>query len=49
MRGDWGSARAGLHFNDFKNKFSTFLFDNPFRVTDSHRRLRLPGAEHVQP
>ena len=33
--GSWGSARAGLRFNDFKNAFDTFLFDNPFRVTDS--------------
>ena len=33
--GDWGSARAGLRFNDFKNSFDTFQFDNPFRVTDS--------------
>jgi Putative outer membrane beta-barrel porin, MtrB/PioB len=33
--GSWGTAHAGLHFNDFKNAFDTFQFDNPFRVTDS--------------
>jgi len=34
-RGDWGSAHAALHFNDFANKYDDFTFDNPFRVTDS--------------
>ena len=33
--GSWGSARAGLRFNDFKSGFNTFVFDNPFRATDS--------------
>jgi hypothetical protein len=33
-KGDWGTARAGLRFNDFTNTFDTFDFDNPFRVTD---------------
>jgi hypothetical protein len=33
--GSWGTARAGLRFNHFKNGFDTFTFDNPFRVTDS--------------
>jgi hypothetical protein len=31
--GDWGSARAGVNFNDFKNTFDSFVFDNPFRIT----------------
>lgn len=35
FRGDWGSARASVHFNDFKDAFSTFGWDNPFRITDS--------------
>ena len=26
-----------------RTRFDTFRFDNPFRVTDSHRRRRLPG------
>jgi hypothetical protein len=33
-RGDWGVARAAVRFNDFKNSFDTFSFDNPFRATD---------------
>lgn len=35
FRGDWGSVRAAVHFNDFKDAFSTFGWDNPFRITDS--------------
>jgi MtrB/PioB family decaheme-associated outer membrane protein len=35
FKGGWGVARAGVRFNDFKNEFDTFLWDNPFRVTDS--------------
>ena len=34
-RADWGSAHAAVHFNDFANKYDDFVFDNPFRVTDS--------------
>jgi Putative outer membrane beta-barrel porin, MtrB/PioB len=33
--GDWGSAKAAIHYNDFKNSFDTFTWDNWFRVTDS--------------
>ncbi len=33
-KGDWGTLRAAVRFNDFKNSFDTFSFDNPFRVTD---------------
>ena len=32
---DWGVLRAAVRFNDFKNSFDTFEFDNPFRITDS--------------
>jgi Putative outer membrane beta-barrel porin, MtrB/PioB len=35
LKGDWGVARAAVHFNDFQNKYDNFIFDNPFRVTDS--------------
>jgi hypothetical protein len=31
----FGVLRAGVHFNKFNNKFETFTWDNPFRVTDS--------------
>lgn len=34
-KGDWGVARAAIRFNDFKNSFDTFTWDNPFRVADS--------------
>jgi hypothetical protein len=34
-KASWGSAHAALHFNDFANKYDDFVFDNPFRVTDS--------------
>jgi putative beta-barrel porin MtrB/PioB len=34
-KGDWGTLRAAVRFNDFKNTFDSFSFDNPFRVTDS--------------
>jgi MtrB/PioB family decaheme-associated outer membrane protein len=33
--GKWGIAFAGVTVNDFTNKFDTFAWDNPFRVTDS--------------
>lgn len=32
--GKWGVVRAGLHYNWFDNKITTFSFDNPFRFTD---------------
>jgi hypothetical protein len=35
FRGDWGTAFAGFNFNDFQNQFTSFAWDNPFRVTDS--------------
>jgi MtrB/PioB family decaheme-associated outer membrane protein len=35
LRGDWGVAFAGFNYNDFADKFSTFLWENPFRITDS--------------
>jgi hypothetical protein len=47
--GSWGTAHAGLHFNDFKNAFDTFQFDNPFRVTDSTDRPRVRPAETERP
>jgi MtrB/PioB family decaheme-associated outer membrane protein len=36
LKGDWGVAYAGFNYNDFSDKFSTILFDNPFRITDSN-------------
>jgi MtrB/PioB family decaheme-associated outer membrane protein len=35
LKGSWGSARAGLHYNWFQNNIETLSFDNPFRATDS--------------
>lgn len=34
LKGDWGTVRAGLRLNSFRNAFDTFTFDNPFRITD---------------
>lgn len=35
IKGDWGVARAAIRFNNFKNSFDTFTWDNPFRSTDA--------------
>ena len=35
LRGDFGSAFAGFNYNDFSDRYDSFLFENPFRVTDS--------------
>jgi MtrB/PioB family decaheme-associated outer membrane protein len=35
LAGDWGVARAGLHYNWFRNNIPGLAFDNPFRATDS--------------
>jgi len=34
-KADWGTLRATVRFNDFKNSFDSFTFDNPFRITDA--------------
>lgn len=33
--GDWGSVRAGLHYNWFRNAIPSLTFDNPFRAIDA--------------
>jgi MtrB/PioB family decaheme-associated outer membrane protein len=35
LKGTWGVARAGVHYNWFKNNIPSLSFDNPFRATDS--------------
>jgi MtrB/PioB family decaheme-associated outer membrane protein len=35
LAGDWGVARAGVHYNWFRNNVPTLAFDNPFRAVDS--------------
>ncbi len=35
LKGGWGTAFAGFNYNDFTDKYDSFLFENPFRVTDS--------------
>ena len=35
VKGTWGVARAGVHYNWFKNNITSTSFDNPFRATDS--------------
>ena len=34
FKGKWGVARAAIRFNDFRNAFDKFTWDNPFRSTD---------------
>jgi MtrB/PioB family decaheme-associated outer membrane protein len=34
-KGSWGVARAGVHYNWFKNNITSTAFDNPFRAVDS--------------
>jgi MtrB/PioB family decaheme-associated outer membrane protein len=35
IKGSWGVARTGVHYNWFKNNIPTLSFDNPFRVNDA--------------
>jgi hypothetical protein len=35
LKGSWGTAFVGFNYNDFRDKYDTFLFENPFRITDS--------------
>jgi MtrB/PioB family decaheme-associated outer membrane protein len=35
LAGEWGVARAGLHYNWFRNNVPGLSFDNPFRAVDS--------------
>ena len=44
--GTWGSARAGAHYNWFRNNVPVFDWDNPFRATDGtdSRAYIAPGA-----
>ena len=35
MTGKWGVARAGVHYNWFRNSIPSQSFDNPFLATDS--------------
>jgi hypothetical protein len=35
LKGGWGTFFAGFNYNDFRDRYDTFLFENPFRVTDS--------------
>jgi MtrB/PioB family decaheme-associated outer membrane protein len=49
LRGDWGVAFAGFNYNDFSDKYSTFLWENPFRITDSNdaSAYQSPGTASV--
>jgi MtrB/PioB family decaheme-associated outer membrane protein len=35
LGGSWGVARAGVHYNWFRNNIPGLSFDNPFRAVDS--------------
>ncbi len=47
--GAWGVARAGFHYNWFRNKVTSFAFDNPFRGTDATdaSAYTAPGAGSI--
>jgi hypothetical protein len=48
-KGNWGTAFAALHLNDFSNRFETFSFDNPWRAVDSTdpNAYQAPGSGSV--
>ena len=35
VKGGFGTFFAGFNYNDFTDKYKSFLFENPFRITDS--------------
>jgi MtrB/PioB family decaheme-associated outer membrane protein len=48
-RREWGVIFGALHLNDFSDRFDTFSWDNPFRVTDSTdpSAYQSPGSNSV--
>jgi hypothetical protein len=46
VSGKWGVARAGLHYNWFRNSIPAQSFDNPFLATDSVGSSLLLGPNH---
>jgi len=36
FKGGRGTFFAGFNYNDFTDRYDTFLFENPFRITDSN-------------
>ena len=48
-KGNWGTAFAAMHLNDFSNHFETFAFDNPWRATDSTdpSAYQAPGSASI--
>lgn len=49
FKGGWGTFFAGFNYNDFTDKYDTFLFENPFRSTDSTHpsAYQAPGTASV--
>ncbi len=49
FRGSWGVARAGLHYNWFRDRIPTLAFDNPFRATNTTdaSAYQSPGSASV--
>lgn len=47
--GEWGSARAGFHYNWFRNAIPSLTFDNPFRATDATdaSAYQAPGSASI--
>ncbi len=48
-RRDWGVVFGAVHLNDFSDRFDTFSWDNPFRVTDSTdpSAYQSPGSNSI--
>ena len=46
LSGTWGVARAGLHYNWFRNSIPSQSFDNPFLATDSVGSSLTLGPSH---
>ncbi len=48
-KGNWGTAFAAMHLNDFSNRFETFSFDNPWRAVDSTdpSAYQAPGSASI--
>jgi len=49
VKAGWGTAFVGFNYNDFRDRYDDFLFENPFRITDSTHpsAYQAPGTSTV--
>jgi hypothetical protein len=47
VRGGFGSFFAGFNYNDFANAYDSFLWENPFRLTDSTHPSAYSGPSNT--